>query len=223
MALSDILQAMEAAANEEAARLLEGARAEAEELREAAREDGQAARSRARMEETGTAAAERARLQAEAQLRIASKRAVITESLLDEVFAAAARCLEQVRASAGYSSAFARLLAETLAEFTPDEPLVVKLDVRDLPLVEATAGGTGRQLRFDSSLQTWGGVIVEGANGRIVADNTLERRLERARERLSAELVANLFDRRLVGPPPAGAAASVDESSVYALQSEVGA
>jgi vacuolar-type H+-ATPase subunit E/Vma4 len=193
MALSDILQAMEAAADTEAAGLREAARAEADRLLASARADAEAARARSRAEAVAVLAAERARLEAEAGLERAAARSAAREALVAEVFAEAARSLAGIRAAADYPGILRTLLLEAMADFPPEAPLVVRADPRDLPLLSAIALETGRRLSLEPRPVEWGGLIVEGESGRVLADNTLLLRLERARQDLWPTLAADLL------------------------------
>ncbi len=188
MALADILRAMDTAAAEEATRLLDTARTEADTLLTNAQRDADDMRGRLRRESEATAIAARARLQAEAQMRIVVRRAELRSAAIEGTLAATRTRLEEVRSSPDYPRVLRVLLAEALDGFHPDEELVVRVDSRDLQLLAVRP-----TLRLDSSLCTLGGVVVEGDQGRVIVDNTIERRLERAREQLAARLVA-LFE-----------------------------
>jgi vacuolar-type H+-ATPase subunit E/Vma4 len=193
---------MEAAAADEEARLLETARAQAEALLAAAREDAAATRERARREAVVAAQATRARLTTEARLEAAARRAGARDALLRRAFAEAQAALAGARERSDYPEVLQALLEEALSELPQDQPLVVRCDPRDVPLLGPLVGTTDRRLALAGSVACWGGVVVQDATGRLVADNTLERRLERAREALWPQVAA------LVLAPPSPEAPS---------------
>jgi V/A-type H+-transporting ATPase subunit E len=190
--LADILAAMEAAATTEEAALLETARARADAIVAAARAAAAATRAARRAEAEARLRAARAELETAARLEVVKRRAAARDALVQEAFAAAGAALAQARQSPDYPAVLERLLAEAVAVFPPAEPLVVACDPRDAPLLAALLQALGRPATLEPSLSSWGGVMVRDATGRVTADNTLERRLERARETLWPQVAALL-------------------------------
>jgi vacuolar-type H+-ATPase subunit E/Vma4 len=175
---------METAAAGEAARQMESARARGEALLESARADVVAARQRSRREAELTVRAEQARLESEARLRAAIEVGNARNSLVHQAFSTAEQALRDAWASEGYPFALKTLLHEALEEFAAGQALVVQCHPRDLSLITRLAADLDRPTSVEASLSGWGGVVVHDATGRIVADDTLERRFQRARELL---------------------------------------
>ena len=191
--MADILAAMEVAAAEERERLLAAARQDAERLVAAARDDVVAARSRAMAQARAAVEAARARLEAQARLAIATKRALARDALVGQAFAMAREALEQVRTSPDYPRILRALVVEALGRFPSGEPLRIRCDPRDAHPLADVVSPAERNLSLETSLACWGGIVVQDSDGRVVADNTLERRLERARQVLWAEVAAMLL------------------------------
>ncbi len=191
---------MQSAAAEEEAQILRAAREEAEERLVAARAASASARRRHCAEAEATLRAERARLESEARLRITAERAAAREALVRSAFEAVEQALAGARALDVYPRALEALLAEALRQFPAGERLVVRCDRRD------TAWLSDRGLVLDPSLGGWGGCVVQQPSGAVVADNTLERRFERARETLWVEVATLLAGGAsaapTAGPPP---------------------
>lgn len=190
MALADILRAMEAAAAAEEAQVLAAARTEADTLLATAHQTAAAARERLQAEAAAEARTARARLESEAALQIAERRARVRDALVQRAFTRAGETLAEVRTMNDYSRVLQSLLREGLSEFSPGESLVVRCDARDLPVLTDLVREQHCHVALDGSLVCWGGVVVQDAAGCVVADNTLERRLERAREALWPRVAA---------------------------------
>lgn len=218
MALDEILAAMEASAQAEEARLREEARRQAEQIVRAAQDEVGAARERLFREAAARLQAATARLDAEARLRTAARRAQARDALVAEAFGRAAEALMNARRAESYPNTLRALLSEALAQFPPGTPLRVLCDARDLPLLTRLIAATDANLTLEGSLSSWGGVVVQDPRGEVVADNTLEQRLARARERLWPQVARLVLSPSL--PPSAdtppgttGATASEDRDA----------
>ena len=185
MPLADLLQAIEAEADEELARLERDMATEAEELVESARSEARAlsAELAAAPEPAARREAERAtalaRLDAAAGLREAREEAFA--SVLDGVCAE----LSTLRHSGRYPELLRALAAESRAALP--SAAVLRVDPRDAELARPLAGG----LRLEPELETWGGVELGSDDGRIVR-NTLEERLANAEPLLRLCFAARL-------------------------------
>lgn len=173
MPLADLLQAIEAEADEELARLERETAAEAEALVESARSEARAlsAELTTAPEPAARRDAERttalARLDAAGALREAREEAFA--SILDGVRAE----LAALRGSGRYPELLRALVAESRAALPAAS--VLRVDPRDAELARPLADG----LRLEPVLETWGGVELGSDDGRIVR-NTLDERLANA-------------------------------------------
>lgn len=191
MAIEDILRALEDQAQADCERILEEAHThagliladgerEAREIRDAAKR---------RAEHAEATQAERsvnaARLEAKLLVSAAKGDAVVG------VFDAAATRLASIRSQPGYDALFMALAAEALAGL--DGKVLVRVAREDERLAEHAARFAGVSATVDATLATAGGLVVEARAGRYVRRNTLEDRLERARERLFSDVARVLF------------------------------
>ena len=193
---------MEAAALAEETRLLEEARDEAARLMAAAADEAAAAREQHLRQAAAELRAARARLEADIRLRAAMERARLRDALVVEAFTRAQETLMGARETEQYAPTLQPLLSEALAQFPPGEALQVLCDPRDVSLLIGLIRQTNRDISLDGSLTCWGGIIVQDVSSEVIADNTLEQRLERARDSLWAQ-VAEL----VLGPVDLGAEA----------------
>jgi len=176
MALDDVLRHIDREADAEIARIEERARADAETLLQAAREDAARLRRELLGGESAVAAAQRRRLLREAAEEAAKIRCEAREEVFQAALDEARRRLARAREDPGYAGTLRALVAEAL-EAVP-QAAAVRADPRDADTVAGLVATHG--LTVDPCLATWGGVEVATADGRVVARNTLEARLAQA-------------------------------------------
>lgn len=196
MALTDLIDTLEAEAEVELAARREADAAQAERIRAAARAeaermlDAAVARVEADQHRSSVTAIGQARARAAARLR--DER----EAALAAVHAAARERLAGLRAQPGHAEVLRDLLAEALAVLPAAS--VVHVDPRDADAAQAAVRALGpardgpardgaAPLLVVPDLHTAGGVAVSGGGRRV--DNTLETRLDAAWPRLRAALV----------------------------------
>jgi vacuolar-type H+-ATPase subunit E/Vma4 len=86
------------------------------------------------------------------------------------------------------------LVGEALDHFPPEQPLAVTCDPRDVAAISAMVRAANRTVTVEGALDCRGGLVVADASGRVIVDNTLERRIERAREVLWSAVAAAQAD-----------------------------
>ena len=204
MGVVEILAAIDEAAREEQSRVLQDARAEAQRLLEDAKSDVDAVHARSHAEAASAAQALRSQLHASVSLEISRMKARARDDFVFRAFSAATDALREVRAAANYPSTVAALAYEAIEYFPPEQQLWLRHDPRDTALVAAIFQDSPR-VTLDGRLSCWGGVIVLDATARVVVDNTVERRMERAREVLWREVAA--LQPSAMAQPAAGAGA----------------
>jgi len=191
VAYDALLRVVEEEAAHEVERLREGARREAERIVREAR--AAAARAREALVAREAADGEARARAARERLALGRDRALLAERrrLLSAVEA-------EVRArlpGAGGPALEARLLAELVPEL-PDGPLEVEVDPGAAESARAAllrlAPGAAARATFREAAAPRGGVRVRG--GRLVLDDTLPARLERAWPALELELSRLLFE-----------------------------
>lgn len=99
--------------------------------------------------------------------------------------------LASVRGRSDYGTLFAGLAREALDGL--DGPVVVHVAADDAGAAQAAAQEAGFSATVDATLDTTGGLIVEAHEGHVIRRNTLEDRLDRARQYVQADVARVLF------------------------------
>ncbi len=191
MSIEDILQALDEEcraecqeifrrAEQEAKQILEKAQAEAEAIRQA-----RLAKIRAEAQSEATAILYSARLRAKNSVVQARERVV--EKALRE----AVQGLEGLRSRSDYPDVLAGLIEEGLSRV--GGKVVVHVDPADRQVAEEVLRRRGVDFEVRTDIQTRGGAVVSDPEERIRIINTVEERLNRARERLRLQVSALLF------------------------------
>ena len=178
MPLADLLQAIQADADQEVARLARTAATEADLLVEQARVAARALQVELAAAPEG--AARRSAERATALARLAAAAAAVRQEREDGfavVLDGVRTELAALRGSDSYPQLMRELVAESRAALP--EASVLCIDPRDADLARLLAG----ELRLEAVLTTWGGVELVSDDGRRVR-NTLEERLANAKPAL---------------------------------------
>jgi len=192
MPYEDLLAALKANAQERMKEIRDRAEAEALKIRRDAEERAQGIRS-AYLEEAGRAVQlEKGKLisRVGAEKRMAYTKA--KEDLFQQVFDQAARRMASVRDHQGYRLLFKKLVGEVMEEL-PAEEIRVHIDPRDEPLCREVLREMKRNCEVVTDLTTMGGLNATTADERLMIFNTLESRLERARELMKSEIMSALY------------------------------
>ena len=194
MSLEAILASIESSGEGEIEELRTEAESRARQVWEAAERKAAIAREEARRAALWPAAAERARRLHQAKLEALQAVGAIRQQLSETMLLEARQHLAELRAGPGYPLILRRLIAEALAALGEaelhDGRVILKIDPRDEPQVCLILNDLGVNLQVVAALHGWGGVVVTSGDGRVVVDNTLESRLERATPFLRQNLVA---------------------------------
>lgn len=179
MALQDILDAIAADAEQEATAILTSARHAYDSRLETARQEAAALRDDILADAERAAQQERARRLHRSRLE--NQRLQV--QVQDAAFLAAVRCAQQTLAASrqrpDYDQILDRLLAEALAHF--DEPVQVVVAPEDLDRVQALLEARpGQPHGVEAQAGVAPGAVVRSSDGRIVTENTVESRLQRA-------------------------------------------
>jgi len=171
MPLANVLEAIRREASEEAERRLDDARQRAQAIEDEAHV--QAERLREQMEaEAAREGAESLRQQVQAaRLQALRETRRRREEIFQQAQAEVRQALSTARDEENYPALLEALVAEARTAL-PDAALA-RVDPRD----------AAREPSAEPCLETWGGVELEAADGRIVR-NTLEERLRRAEPEL---------------------------------------
>jgi V/A-type H+-transporting ATPase subunit E len=104
------------------------------------------------------------------------------EAAFEEAFQKAKAQLNTLRANPKYPAIFLQLLREA-AGTTGDDVFIIHVDPRDEALCKKTLAGLNLNGEIRADLTTAGGVMISQQGGTITISNTIESRLERAKER----------------------------------------
>lgn len=191
MSIEDILQALDDQCRLECQEIFNRAEAEAKNILEKSQGEAEAIRQ-----------ARLAKIRAEAQseatsmlysARLKAKNAVITEKekIAEKALAIAEERLGDLRSREDYPSILEGLIEEGLSRISG------RISVHVDPADEAVANTVMQKLGLDydlhTDIQTVGGAVVSYADGRVRIINTVEERLNRAREKLRMQVSGILF------------------------------
>lgn len=177
MALADLLNALEAEATHEVARLQADTRAEATRIVEAAERDALAIGERSRRVGEDELLREVERRRGGARLAAVARLREEREQCIRSLFDALQARLESIRATAAYPSILRALVDESLAALPSGN--LLRIDPRDMRLITEALRELDPTVRVESTLHTAGGVELSDGEGRTVR-NTLEERLRNA-------------------------------------------
>lgn len=116
----------------------------------------------------------------------------VREAAFEQAFAGAEKRLASLRADPHYPAIFERLFREVAGSFG-DGGFVVHVDPRDEALCRKILAGLNPAPGILADITTAGGVIAGTRDNTVVIRNTVESRLERARELKRREIHAILF------------------------------
>jgi len=103
------------------------------------------------------------------------------EAAFERAFSEAEARLRDLRADMKYQAIFEKLLREA-ASTIGDDPFIVHVDPKDDALCKKTLAGLNLNGEVRADLATAGGVVVSQHGNTVTIRNTVESRLERAKE-----------------------------------------
>lgn len=194
MSLEMILASIESSGEAEINLLRSEVESRAQQALEAAERKAAIAREEARRAALRPAAAERARRLHQAKLEALRTVGEVRQRLIETMLSETRRRLADLRADPDYPLILSRLTTEATAALGEAElrngHVVLEIDPRDERHFSHLLNELGVNPQIVYSLHGWGGVVVTSGDGRIVVDNTLEARLERATPFLRQDLAA---------------------------------
>ena len=111
----------------------------------------------------------------------------LKETCLNRAFTEAHKNLAGIRDDARYPEVFKKLAVESLAALDSASPCI-HIDKRDELLCRTVMGELAPGATIIPDLNCTGGLVITSPDGTFAISNTIESRLERAKERLSREL-----------------------------------
>jgi len=192
MSIEDILQALDDQCRQECQEIFSRAEAEAKQILGKAQVDAEAIRQ-ARLD----------KVKAEAQsettsmlytARLKSKNTVISakEQIAEKALASAEEDLRGMRSRQDYPSILEEMIKEGLTRISGKA--LVHVDPADKKVAETVTKKLAADCEVLTDIQTAGGATVSDADGRVRIVNTVEERLNRAREKLRMYVSGILFE-----------------------------
>jgi V/A-type H+-transporting ATPase subunit E len=192
MPYDDLISALKANAQERIKEIQDRAQTEAQKIRKDAEERAQSTRS-AYLEEAGRGVRlERNKLISKtgAEKRMALAR--VKDDLFQQVFTRAAQQMALVRNNPAYRTSFRNALREAMEELAGEE-IRLHIDPRDEKLCGEILKEMQRNCEVVSDLTTLGGLNATTADERLMVFNTIESRLQRAKELMKSEIMSALY------------------------------
>ena len=197
MTLYAILEAIQTTGEAQVRKIETRAYVQCNEVLANARLEAEQVKTDAHNKAVAPAFKERARIIQRARLEALQILGDAREKFVSSALAQIYTQLEEARAENSYPQVLRRLVEEALAELTGSltTPGMIQLeaDSRDRALLDFILHDMGLELSIRYELVCWGGLHAKSEDGRVVAINTLEARLERATPFLRRYLAA-LFE-----------------------------
>lgn len=200
MSLHAILEAIRSAGEAKALEIESRVYKQAGEIISNAQVDAERIREQACASVSEPASKERARILHRARLEALQLTGGARNRLVDKALEQAHGRLAEIRTDVIYPRVLERLLVEALAELDGGDrgdqagqhapPASLEADPRDRQLLENLLKTLGLDLPVTYSLKCWGGLIARSEDGRVVAINSLEARLEKSTPYLRRYLAA---------------------------------
>ena len=190
MTYEELVGSVEAAAEQKNREILERANREAEEIIREAEEKAALIKAEFLKESLHRAEAERNRLTHLTNEEIKASLSHIKEDLFSQAFLVASADLKDIRRSPGYPELFKRLLEEAIRE-AGNEKHVLHISGQDQNICK-TISSDYPISSIQVDLETAGGLSLSSSDGKIIVSNTMESRIERAKDIYKLEIYTEL-------------------------------
>jgi|BarGraIncu01122A_1022018.scaffolds.fasta_scaffold15469_2 vacuolar-type H+-ATPase subunit E/Vma4 len=125
---------------------------------------------------------------AENKMRIIKEK----DAVIQRAFFDAKKSLDSFRDHPSYKEDFKKMLQEAVRELE-GEKVNLHIDTRDETLCRQVLDELGRNSEIVGDLTSAGGLAVSTKDGKVVVSNTIESRLNNAKELLKQEIFSTLF------------------------------
>jgi len=201
MSLQNILQALEAEAEQQIAEIEQSAQVKIERIRAEAQTQAKAVRQKRLQAIQPPLRAEQARILNQAKLQALQRILGTREELLSAVLEKTAQLLVDLSDTGGYSPLLQALLQEAIETLAGPDQLHLRVQPQDVELMQEIVDKLGLAATVAGNLENegiWhsdlGGVIVTTSAGDISLVNSLEARLQRVAALRRAEIADLIFD-----------------------------
>lgn len=191
MPLEEMLRALEREGVAECEQIVAKGREQADKILEEARAEADRYRQDYLTRAALAAQVEEGRILKAARFTVKKEIIKAKEAAIEEVFLEASRRLEAIRQSPRYGEIFAQLAREALMGV--EGAVRVRIDPRDEELARRLLTEMGVTFTLEATGHWAGGLEVYSEDGRVGVVNTFEARLEKVRRRMKAEIADLLF------------------------------
>jgi V/A-type H+-transporting ATPase subunit E len=116
----------------------------------------------------------------------------VKDDLFQQVFTRAAQQMALARNKPAYRTSFRSIVREAMEELAGEE-VRLHIDPRDEPLCREILEEMQRNCEVVPDLTTLGGLNATTADERLLVFNTIESRLQRAKELMKSEIMSALW------------------------------
>jgi vacuolar-type H+-ATPase subunit E/Vma4 len=192
MSIEDILQALDDQCRQECQEIFGRAEVEAKQILDKAQVEAEVIRQTKLAKVKAEAQSETTSLLYSARLK--SKNEVISakELIAEKALAQAEKELRGLRSRQDYPAILERLIAEGLTRISGK--IMVHVDPSDEAVADEVMRMLGLEYELRTDIQAVGGATISDAGGRVRIINTVEERLNRAREKLRMYVSGILFE-----------------------------
>ncbi len=192
MSIEDILQALDDQCRQECQEIFGRAESEAKQILDRAQVEAEAIRQAKLEKVKAEARSETTSMLYSARLK--SKNSVISvkEQIAEKAIAAAEERLRGLRSRQDYRSILEDMIKEGLTRISGK--VLIHVDPADQEAAEAVMKRLGSDFELRTDIKTAGGAVVSDMDGRVRIVNTVEERLNRAREKLRMYVSGILFE-----------------------------
>jgi V/A-type H+-transporting ATPase subunit E len=192
MTYENLIASMEVSAEKSFTEMMQKAHQEAEEIKRSVEAKAETIKASQLEDAQKSAEMERNKLiynaKAENKMRIIKEK----DAVIQRAFFDAKKSLDSFRDHASYKEDFKRMLQEAVRELE-GEKVSLHIDTRDETLCRQVLDELGRNSEIVGDLTSAGGLAVSTKDGKVVVSNTIESRLNNAKELLKREIFSTLF------------------------------
>jgi len=191
MSVEDILQALDEECRAECQEIFRRAEQEAKQILDRAREEAEAIRQSRLEKIRAEAESEATSILYSARLRAKNSIIQAEERMVEKALSEAETAMEGLRSRDDYPDILAGLIEEGISRV--GAKVVVHVDPADRQRAEDILRRRGVEFEVRTDIETRGGAVVSDPEERVRIINTVEERLNRAREKLRLQVSALLF------------------------------
>ncbi len=192
MSIEDILQALDDQCRQECQEIFSRAEAEAKQILDKAEVEADAIRQVRLDKVKAEARSETTSMLYTARLKSKNTIISIKEQIAERAMASADEDLQGLRSRQDYPAILEEMIGEGLTRISGK--VLVHIDPADKEVAEAVMKKLAIDHELLTDVQTAGGAMVSDADGRVRIVNTVEERLNRAREKLRMYVSGVLFE-----------------------------